>query len=606
MSFLRGYGPVNRIDAMYAETIRDLADAYGVEPLRFEHPMLAELLQAFDDDVDLLGSVILTGTAGDGKTTLCNDLWSALGGDDRRATGENRDDHLELLVERRGATRRVHFIFEFSGFAPPAGEAWPAEKLDLLARLSASMRADTGEVFVLAVNDGKLVQAWDSLPVDHPAKWLGEVFEDLLAARAESRGELRLRFLNLSLMRTADLLQRALEALLARREWECVREDATETGFSRSSPLWRNLQVLQDPAFQGRLLALAELCDANGLHVSIREILLFLVNALLGAEDVREHVMRPDDLEAFASSGTAWRASIYRNIFGSNLPENRRGQFAVFSHFGSFRVGLETTNLLDALILFGAETEELADDHRRLLSDDPIFGAAEGFVDLRLAYVNGDEDRLEPEAFIRALADERRRLFFRLREGEGRFDPWRLTMFQNAQRYRRSVLTPLREGRPIEAGIVRMLVCGLNRIWTGMLVGEADSLYLSTGLDYSASPISDLLLMELPLRKGFTGGGVQIVSDGEGRPLMRIVLARGEDGVDYPLQLFRFEFLMRVAEGALPNSFSKECNEDVMAFKSRLLSAFYLRDAEEPADELTILYSDRGNVLRTRSVGLRS
>jgi hypothetical protein len=39
----------------------------------------------------------------------------------------------------------------------------------------------------------------------------------------------------------------------------------------------------------------------------------------------------------------------------------------------------------------------------------------------------------------------------------------------------------------------------------------------------------------------------------------------------WELNLVRFEFLSRVAtEGALPASFSKECYEDVLAFKSRL------------------------------------
>jgi hypothetical protein len=33
----------------------------------------------------------------------------------------------------------------------------------------------------------------------------------------------------------------------------------------------------------------------------------------------------------------------------------------------------------------------------------------------------------------------------------------------------------------------------------------------------------------------------------------------------------RFEFLCRVAEGALPGSFSNECLEDMLAFKAKLL-----------------------------------
>ena len=39
------------------------------------------------------------------------------------------------------------------------------------------------------------------------------------------------------------------------------------------------------------------------------------------------------------------------------------------------------------------------------------------------------------------------------------------------------------------------------------------------------------------------------------------------------LNLTRYEFLMRVGDGALPDSFSRECYEDLLAFKSALLSA---------------------------------
>jgi hypothetical protein len=36
--------------------------------------------------------------------------------------------------------------------------------------------------------------------------------------------------------------------------------------------------------------------------------------------------------------------------------------------------------------------------------------------------------------------------------------------------------------------------------------------------------------------------------------------------------LTRFEFLRRVADGALPASFSRECSEDIRALKRRLLA----------------------------------
>jgi hypothetical protein len=56
---------------------------------------------------------------------------------------------------------------------------------------------------------------------------------------------------------------------------------------------------------------------------------------------------------------------------------------------------------------------------------------------------------------------------------------------------------------------------------------------------------------------------------------LRVRVSRGDDpgAIVLPLTPTRFEFLGRVAEGALPSSFSLECHEDLLAFKAKLLSA---------------------------------
>ena len=57
-----------------------------------------------------------------------------------------------------------------------------------------------------------------------------------------------------------------------------------------------------------------------------------------------------------------------------------------------------------------------------------------------------------------------------------------------------------------------------------------------------------------------------------GRPLIDISLAPGPgNSVSFDLTPIRHEFLSRVAEGALPASFSNECLEDLLAFKAKLL-----------------------------------
>ncbi|TMQ20807.1 MAG: hypothetical protein E6J90_15690, partial [Deltaproteobacteria bacterium] len=51
------------------------------------------------------------------------------------------------------------------------------------------------------------------------------------------------------------------------------------------------------------------------------------------------------------------------------------------------------------------------------------------------------------------------------------------------------------------------------------------------------------------------------------------------------LNLTRFEFLSRVAEGALPGSFSRECYEDFLAFKSQVLASLATRRAHEKSED---------------------
>ena len=55
------------------------------------------------------------------------------------------------------------------------------------------------------------------------------------------------------------------------------------------------------------------------------------------------------------------------------------------------------------------------------------------------------------------------------------------------------------------------------------------------------------------------------------------------------LNLVRYEFLSRVATGALPSSFSKECYEDILAFKSQVLSLLLKRNSEYEHEYASLL-----------------
>jgi hypothetical protein len=72
--------------------------------------------------------------------------------------------------------------------------------------------------------------------------------------------------------------------------------------------------------------------------------------------------------------------------------------------------------------------------------------------------------------------------------------------------------------------------------------------------------------------------------------------------VHFSLTLVRYEFLSRIAlEGALPASFSKECYEDLLAFKSQLIAAYMRRQAREQSPSTSSIGL---NVLRLTDQGM--
>ncbi len=89
----------------------------------------------------------------------------------------------------------------------------------------------------------------------------------------------------------------------------------------------------------------------------------------------------------------------------------------------------------------------------------------------------------------------------------------------------------------------------------------------------------------------------------DGIPVMRVFLGGPKHSVTFKLYLTRYEFLMRVAQGALPGSFSKECNDDVLAFKSQVLSQYYALVGDRPAP-IAILSLTAEGTLHSRQLSV--
>jgi hypothetical protein len=78
VDFLRTYGPTASSDCIWDEHVTSTASKLGVEPLRVPSQRVNKLVANFRSPG--ADNVILTGTAGDGKTWHCRQVFMTLGG----------------------------------------------------------------------------------------------------------------------------------------------------------------------------------------------------------------------------------------------------------------------------------------------------------------------------------------------------------------------------------------------------------------------------------------------------------------------------------------------------------------------------------------------
>lgn len=585
MTLLAQYCPSPENEAAFDESIQKAQDRLNVRAPEIESPVLRRLLDVLTAEEP--AHVILTGTAGDGKTHICRQVYHELVGD-RRKWGD------PIVRGRLPQGRDLVIVKDFT-------ELGLDQQIKIVAQLSSLLFSGepANEVLLIAANEGILTHRTNLRELGDEGQrkleefrgkkeWLKRlhmVLNDLLIYGLESRKSIPLHLFNLSCIPATENLARVLHAVLYHEAWGLCQEcDLARTEGDHWCPVYENLMRLRRKTVQRRLTQLVEICEYTGEHLTIRHLLMMVSNALVGhalASGPVKAVVSCEHVRGLLGSDLTSMA-YFQNIFGANLP--RAAKIPPFSVLSSLGVGEETNNRIDDLLVYGDLDEDIAEDYLSAIGSDRRFGLTSRFCEMREQYrEESPEDN--GAAFLAALVAQRRRLYFEMPEElEERYRYKDLTVYRSAQEYRAEIIEPLNAGRPISEEVLNRLVIGLNRVFVGALTQDTQCILLATSGTTSQARVCDLLIHPLS-HNPFEGAGlsVQSAKGGEMGYLLPYlgVSFRGQQIARLELSLARYEFLRRVSEGVLPASFSPELYEDALAFKSQIIHKLELRMAEE-------------------------
>jgi len=370
-------------------------------------------------------SIILTGTAGDGKTYHCRRVWLELGGTVEDWNGGEKIQRLSL------GSRQLIVVKDLS-------ELRSDESKPLIAQMAMDV-ADphSPRVYLMAANHGQLLEKLKTAGSDRTTTILVEAVENLLVVGRSGNSAIKLDLRDLSRSAAAVMIDQVIDAVTQHPGWgSCV--DCPSLGEAMC-PIRENRNRLVgtngNGLFRRRLGDLAEASEQNGGHFTIRQALSLVTNVILGHPDARDGLMACTDVEKLASAGTSERASPYRNVFGGNLRPSHAERTEPFRKLNRFGIGSETSNKVDNILVYGADDPALLSTYRGLVQSDRVYGETPAYKRAQESYLEGDNPSAVAR-FLGLLRGQRQRLFFTISdELADTLGLWDLTVFRYAGLY---------------------------------------------------------------------------------------------------------------------------------------------------------------------------
>ena len=437
VSFLYQYAPGFSNDAKYDETIRSAMKKFNIssdDAIKIQTDISKKLVELFlTKNLSEMKHVILTGTAGDGKTFHSREIGNLVAKNYQQKTGQSSSiDWSNHVIDIKGKTvQNEEFVLRVIKDLSELTKEDKEKEVNTFLKLLNEKSEQTEYIFYLiCANDGKLIDSLLSFQISAPS--LFQQIEEMLVDDKNTPSDegLALRMYNLSRSNNADNFREIADQISSHRLWQkcnsCAfvadcpiqinrkrllsKERITEIRSTQEISTSDDLSSLPEYAegvFVERLAEILELASLNQHHIPIRHLFVLVTNIILGTtifekSDNKKKITItcdnigrifnrfwkiqnakdiPGDKYLYGKRFSYDACNPYENALGLNIArEKDRNEYQAFPLIASFGLGLRTNNAINDFLIYGEEYQytedkkDIAEIYKVLCEGDEYFG----------------------------------------------------------------------------------------------------------------------------------------------------------------------------------------------------------------------------------------
>ena len=556
IKFLEGYCKgKNQIQDEY---VRKVAIELNVDPLDIKFPWQEEILLKFKNNEEPK-LIILTGTAGDGKTKLCRDIVKSL-------DGQFFDEEKWNESSFFSSSKRI-VVKDFS-------ELNKKEKSEIIEELLQALEIGRVDKPVLiAVNDGILVESLDEYikEIENPykkekSKIIKNIIEDKINLDFSSvDGSDVFNLINLSKLNAKSNIELIIKTIVENDHWNecngCLGKKEKKCAiYNKYQLLKNNSNVLKN------LSNIILLLQLNNEHFTIRELLNLSVNILLASTPKHKSFVLNDiysKKETFDCKTMSLiedkdikrlevESTIEVGFWGMNIGINKMKDSRPYSEINRLGFGDISSNYWDSKIN---------------LKDERDF-----YIPIDNLKIKNEQSENHDSLIKRA----RMQLYCYQNDDSKAYD---LQKFPAFYKYYNEIYKPLAAGKKSIDSIktIENIVLALNRVFHGRYISKdtgGNKLYIPQEGLGSLIPISifhgyDIDEENIIIETNSTDANM--LSGSRIEPYLIINTDENSSvlfKISFPIDLY--DYLIKVANGAPPNTTNPRLYKKLLILRSRL------------------------------------